>query len=220
MTRHTTTRRVVAVAAVSVGFLAGGVATAAADPSSQDAAWMVAAHESNLTEIAAGTSAQTKATSQQVKDLGAMFVQMHTQLDADLTAGAKALNVALPDSPSAEQQATLKSVDATSGDAFDSAWVTAQLAGHRTTLAATQKEISSGSDATALKLANAATPVVQQHITSLEALSGTPGSVQAGNGGQAGSSTPTPWVAGLGAAGAALLLAAAGGVARKRRQQV
>lgn len=60
-----------------------------------------AAHQSNLTEIAAGTSAQAKATREQVKDLGAMFVEMHTALDKDLTAGAKALNVTFRRSPCA-----------------------------------------------------------------------------------------------------------------------
>lgn len=212
------TGRMAAGAALGLGLIVGGASTASAAPSSQDTTWMAAAHQSNLTEIAAGTSAQAKATSQQVKDLGAMFVQMHTALDADLTAGAKALNVTLPDAPSAAQQATLASVDAKSGTAFDAAWTTAQLAGHREALAGTQKEISAGSDASALKLANASLPVIQQHITSLQGLEATPGSVQAGNGGQA-TQTQTPWALGLGTAGAVLLLAAAGGAALKRRHQ-
>ena len=218
MASNTTARRTAAVAALGLGLMAGGVATASAAPSSQDTTWMAAAHQSNLTEIAAGTSAQAKASSQQVKDLGAMFVQMHTALDADLTAGAKALNVTLPDAPSAAQQATLASVDAKSGSDYDSAWTTTQLAGHREALTATQKEISAGSDASALKLANASLPVIQQHISSLQGVSGTPGSVQAGNGGQA-TQTTTPWAVGLGAAGVALLLVAAGGAALRRRQQ-
>ena len=218
MATHTSARRTAAVAALGLGLMAGGVTTASAAPSSQDTTWMAAAHQSNLTEIAAGTSAQAKATSQQVKDLGAMFVQMHTALDADLTAGAKALNVTLPDAPSPAQRATLASVDATSGAAFASAWTTAQLAGHRAALAATQQEISVGSDASALKLANASLPVIQQHLTSLQGLGGTPGSVQAGSGGQA-AQTMAPWSWGLGGVGAVLLLAAAGTAALKRRRQ-
>lgn len=217
MTRHGLGIRLMAVAAVSLGLVAGGAATASAAPSSQDSTWMVAAHQSNLTEIAAGKAAQAKASSQVVKDLGAMFIEMHTALDADLTAGAKTLGVSLPSAPSAAQQATLASVGAKSGAAFDSAWVTSQLAGHRTTLAATQQEVSSGSDATAIKLASASTPVVKQHITSLEALSGTPSAVQAGDGGQA--ATPASWVvAGLAGAGALLLLGAGLAVGSRRRQ--
>ncbi len=81
--------------------MAGGVATASAAPSSHDTTWMAAAHQSNLTDLAAGTSAQAKTTREQVKDLGAMFVEIHTALDKDLTAGAKALNVTLRRSPCA-----------------------------------------------------------------------------------------------------------------------
>jgi len=95
MTAHTSLGRTAAVPALGLGLMAGGVATASAAPSSHDTTWMAAAHRSNLTEIAARTSAQAKATSQQVEDLGAMFVEMHTAFDKDLTAGAKALNVTL-----------------------------------------------------------------------------------------------------------------------------
>lgn len=217
MSRIAVPIRAVAVAALGVVLLvfAGGAASAA--PSSQDTTWMAAAHQSNLTEIAAGKAAQQKATSQQVKDLGAMFIQMHTALDADLTAGAKTLGVSLPSAPTASQQATLNSVAATSGAAFDSAWVTSQIAGHRTTLAATQKEISTGSDPTVIKLATASAPVVQQHLTALLALpQAAPSSVPAGTGGQAASDR-TPWVVALALVGLALLAGAGVGSVRRRQ---
>jgi putative membrane protein len=217
MSRIAVPIRAVAVAAMGAVLLLVGAGTASAAPSPQDTTWMVAAHQSNLTEIAAGQAAQQKATSQQVKDLGAMFIQMHTALDADLTAAAKTLGVALPDAPTASQQATLASVAAKSGAAFDSAWVTSQIAGHRTTLAATQKEVSSGSDATVVKLATAATPVVQQHLNALLALPAAPSSVQAGTGGQAASDR-TPWLVALAVMGAALLAGAAFTSSRRRQR--
>jgi putative membrane protein len=217
MSRTAVPLRAVAAAALGLVLLVVGAGAASAAPSSQDTTWMVAAHQSNLTEIAAGQAAQQKATSQQVKDLGAMFIQMHTALDADLTAAAKTLGVSLPGAPSPAQQATLASVSAKSGAAFDSAWVTSQIAGHRATLAATQKEVSSGSDPTVIKLATAATPVVQQHLNALLALpQAAPSSVQAGTGGQAASDR-APWLLALAAAGFALL-AGAGVTAVRRRQ--
>ena len=48
-----------------------------ASASSQDRAWMIAAHQSNLTEITAGKAAQQKATTQKVRDLGAMSIRDH-----------------------------------------------------------------------------------------------------------------------------------------------
>jgi putative membrane protein len=218
MSRIAVPIRAVAVAAMGLVLLVAGAGAASAAPSAQDRTWMAAAHQSNLTEIAAGKDAQQKATSQRVKDLGAMFIQMHTALDADLTAAAKTLGVSLPGAPSPAQQATLKSVAAKSGAAFDSAWVSSQIAGHRATLAATQKEISSGSDATVIKLAKASSPVVQQHLTALLATpQAAPSSVQAGTGGQA-TSDRTPWLAALAAVGAALLAGAALTSMRRRQQ--
>ncbi|HVD23916.1 MAG TPA: DUF4142 domain-containing protein [Lapillicoccus sp.] len=217
MSRPLTVVRALAIALAGLVLMAMGVGAASAAPSSQDTTWMVAAHQSNLTEIAAGKAAQDKASSQDIKDLGAMFVQMHTALDADLTAAAKNLGVALPDAPSAAQQATLASVGAKSGAAFDSAWVSSQIAGHRDTLAATQKEISSGSDPTVVGLAKAASPVVQQHLSSLLALPQAPSSVQAGTGGQA-ATEPAPVLLALTVVGALLL--ATGSLLLKRRRQL
>jgi putative membrane protein len=155
-----------AVAAVAVVLMAGSVSAA---PSEQDSAWMAAAHQSNLSEIAAGNAAGAQATSETVRELGRMFVAMHTQLDADLTAAATQLGVTLPDAPTPAQQQTLASVQAQQRAAFDSAWLTAQVAGHREALQATQTEQQTGVDQQVLGLADAAEPVVAQHLTALEA---------------------------------------------------
>jgi putative membrane protein len=189
---------------------------AATAPSAQDKAWMVAAHQSNLTEIAAGKAAQAKATTQKVRDLGAMFIKDHTANDAKLTSAAKTLGVTLPGSPNPQQRAALASVSAKSGAAFDTAWIASQTTGHAQTLAATDKEIANGSNATALSLAKATRPVVAMHYTELKAAGGTsPNTVGAGTGGQAAGSATTQ---GIALTGAGLLLAAAAGTALRRRR--
>lgn len=172
-----------AVLTALVGLALAGPASAA--PTKADTTWMVAAHQSNLTEIAAGKAAAQKASSAGVKDAAAMFVTMHTDLDMKLTAAAKKLGVTLPTAPSAAQQAVLASVGAKSSEAFDTAWVASQIAGHRVALAGTQKELATGSDATVLGLAKAAAPVIEQHLVTVEKLAGVPVTVQAGSGGQA-----------------------------------
>jgi putative membrane protein len=160
---------VVASAAVALS-LTGGMVSAA--PSDQDTTWMVAAHQSNLTEIAAGNAAAAQATTDAVRQLGQMFVTMHTQLDADLTAAADQLGVTLPDSPTPAQQQTLATVQAQQGVAFDSAWLASQISGHRATLDATHTEQQAGSDEAVLALANAAEPVIAQHLEQVTAASG------------------------------------------------
>src|SRR4051812_24582853 len=160
---------VMASAAMTLS-LSAGVVTAA--PSDQDTTWMVAAHQSNLTEIAAGNAAAAQATTDKVRQLGEMFVTMHTQLDADLTAAADQLGVTLPDSPTPAQQQTLATVQAQQGVAFDSAWLASQVSGHRATLEATHTEQQGGSDGAVLALANAAEPVIAQHLEQVTAASG------------------------------------------------
>lgn len=202
----------------SLGSL-GTASVAQAAPSAQDSTWMVAAHQTNLTEIAAGKAAQAKAVSQSVKDAGAMFEAMHTQMDATLAATAKKLSVALPAAPNPAQQQTLASVSAQSGTAFDTAWVASQVAGHRTALAGTQAEVSAGSDATVVALATSAVPVIEQHLATVTALSADPSTVQAGTGGQAAhsDSATRPWLLALLLFGLVLVAGAAGRLVVARR---
>src|SRR3954447_23227343 len=85
--------------ATGVAAFSWSAASAVAAPSQQDTTWIVAAHQSNLSEIAAGNAASAQATPDPVRQLGQMFVAMHTQLDADLTATATQPGVTLPESP-------------------------------------------------------------------------------------------------------------------------
>jgi putative membrane protein len=203
----------IGIAGAGLALTAAGVAGASTTtaPNAQDRAFLVAAHQSNLTEIAAGKAAQAKATTSVVREHGQLFITDHTKLDASLQTVAKNLGVTLPTTPNAAQQATLASVSAKSGSAFDSAWLTSQLAGHKAAKADGVKELASGSDATVLALDKTAAPVVQMHLTMLEQATGTsPTGVNAGTGGQA-ANTPggirTSWVLiGLG------LIAAAGSI--------
>jgi putative membrane protein len=199
----------IGVAGAGIALTAAGVAgaTTTAAPNAQDRAFLVAAHQSNLTEIAAGKAAQQKATTDVVRQHGELFIRDHTRLDASLQQVAKTLNVTLPTTPNAAQRATLASVSAKSGSAFDSAWLTSQLAGHKAAKAVGAKELASGSDASVLGLAKTAAPVVQMHLTMLEQATGTPTGVNAGTGGQAATAPGgirTSWVLiGLGLVAAA-----------------
>lgn len=206
----------IGVAGAGLALTAAGVAgaTTTAAPNAQDRAFLVAAHQSNLTEIAAGKAAQQKATTDVVRQHGELFIRDHTRLDASLQQVAKTLGVTLPTTPNAAQRATLASVSAKSGSAFDSAWLTSQLAGHKAAKADGAKELAAGSDASVVGLAKTAAPVVQMHLTMLEQATGTPTGVNAGTGGQAATAPGgirTSWVLiGLG------LVAAAGSLTLMR----
>jgi putative membrane protein len=203
---------------VASALLLFAVPGAQAAPSAQDQAWMTAAHQGNLAEIAAGQAAVAQASTDTVRELGQMLITDHTTLDANLTAAATELGITLPTAPSPEQQAELNAVAAKSGAAFDSAWVESQIAAHRATLAAGETELATGSEQQVKDLAAAAAPVVQHHLDEALAAApqfGVPTSVPAGTGGQAASSTRTIGAI-VTAAGVLLITLAGARIARRR----
>lgn len=210
--------------AVSGATLGGAVLAgpaSATNAAAADEAWLVAAHQSNLAEIAAGRDAQENATNDDVSALGEHLVEDHTRLDRSVQQLAEKYDVTLPDAPNEAQQSLLAQVKQNSGEAYDRAWVRAQTTSHLQTKAATQREISGGDAEDVVAAARTSAPVVQRHIDELASISAdlgiaSPTSVNGGTGGQAaeGSSSVPATVtiaAGLG------LLAAAGFAVYRRR---
>jgi len=185
----------VAATAAAALLIAAGPAHAAA-PSEQDTTFLKAAHQSNLAEIATGKQAQQKASSQQVKDLGARFVTDHTRLDEALRQVATSLDVELPNAPNAEQRAAAARLDAASADQYDALWLSIQMDQHMKAMANGQKEIAEGSDAAAKKAAQDAAPVIKSHHDLIETAGrdlGIPDLVDTGSAGLFGtSSSRTP----------------------------
>src|SRR5687768_7831947 len=156
-----TIRSVVRLAVASALAAAGATLATpalATQTSAQDETWLVAAHQSNLAEIAAGRDAQQNAVSGDVKELGEMLVADHTTLDRSVTALAQKYDVTLPSAPNAQQRAALAEVRQRSGEAYDAAWVRTQLDGHLKTRAATRVELARGDAADVQAAARASTP--------------------------------------------------------------
>ncbi|MEU6807508.1 DUF4142 domain-containing protein [Streptomyces sp. NPDC046831] len=158
--------RPVAAAVAAVALCGISVPQAfAVDGTSQDATFLIQAHQGNLAETAAGEDTLNHATSQCVKEVGAVLVRDHRRLDTDVSALAGKLKVKLPASPSAEQRKQLAAVQAKAGSAaYDAAWLTAQDAAHRKTLALIDQEIRAGRNAQIVAAARSARPVVAMHL--------------------------------------------------------
>lgn len=215
-------RGVIAAGLVAGGGLATAGAAQAASASTQDKTWLVAAHQANLAEIAAGTDAQKNATDNDVSDLGKMFVTDHTKLDKTVKSLAKKYDVTLPSGPSAAQKAMLASVQQNSGAAYDKAWVRAETTGHLQTKAGGQKELAAGSASDILAADRTSAPVVQHHINELSDLAGdlgisVPSSVGAGTGGQAAGVGGDRTALAVGATGVGVVLLGSAAVVRRRR---
>jgi putative membrane protein len=207
--------RRVALTVALVGVLLAPGAAASGAQSDQDTAFLRAAHQSNLAEIAGGRIAQRQGNSQQVKDLGARFVADHTRLDAALRATAADLDVSLPSAPNAQQRALAQRYEATSGEDFDALFIATQMDSHMKAMALGRTELAEGDNEQAKTIARNAAPVIESHHEDLEAAArdlGVPSTIHSGTGGQAAERSVSPWGAsliGLGmllVAGAALLL--------------
>jgi putative membrane protein len=212
-------RRAVLAVTASLGALVLVAGPVSAAPNEQDREFLVAAHQGNLAEIAAGQAAQQKATTDTVRALGQMLITDHQTLDAQVVATAQQLGVTLPGEPSPAQQAELARVAANTGQAFDNAWIASQIAAHRQTLALGERELANGAEPTVKALATAAAPVVQHHLDEALAAAqqfGVPTSVPAGSGGQA--AVPGDAL-GLGVAAAGLLLVVTSALVLVRRQR-
>ncbi|GAA2703970.1 DUF4142 domain-containing protein [Actinoplanes palleronii] len=138
-------------------------ATAAqAEPTAADAAFLKAAHQVNLAEIATGQIAWKKTTDPQVKNVAAALMRDHIHLDADLYRTARVLRVHLPGSPTAEQQALADQYEAAGAASFDKLYLSTQLAGHRKVL----RMIRSAdiTEPSIKELAERAEPVITRHV--------------------------------------------------------
>ncbi|MEU7747871.1 DUF4142 domain-containing protein [Nonomuraea sp. NPDC049158] len=134
------------------------------EPNEQDRTFLRHAHQGNLAEIQAGQAAQDMGASQAVRELGAKLISDHTKMDDDVTRVAKQVGVDLPTKPSTAQRRQLGEVAGKNGEAFDRAWLAAQIAGHRQSLANGAKELRKGSSPEVKQLATDAKPIVQTHL--------------------------------------------------------
>jgi len=122
------------------------------------------AAEGGLAEVDAGTLAQSKGSSQAVKDFAAMMVKDHSAADDKLRKLADDEGVSLPSKPSVAQMASKAKLELLSGDAFDKAYIKGQIAAHVHTVALFRKEIASGTDSQAQAFAKETLPTVREHL--------------------------------------------------------
>lgn len=161
---------------VLAGLLALGAgaapASAASSPASPDAAFLRAAHQADLAEIAGGNIAQERGVSPRVRALGARFVRDHTAIDGRLTAAARAAGVSLPDTPSAAQLALGTKYQSVPEAGFDALYLRTQLAAHDEALAAGKAELKDGRDSRVKQVVSYAAPLVLAHHEALTAALG------------------------------------------------
>ena len=137
------------------------------------AEFVAAVAGSDMYEIESGKLAQSKGTSDAIKQMGAKLVTDHTKSSTDLKAAAAAASpaVTVPAALPVDQEAKLAALRAATGAEFDRLFVEQQKAAHQMTLGVLQSYASGGTAGPLKDFATKAAPVVEAHLTQMQSMS-------------------------------------------------
>ena len=125
--------------------------------------------QANINEVAAAKIALSKANSSEVKAFAQKMVDDHGDALTKVQTVAKQKDVTLPTEPDAQHKAMADKLEKESGDAFDKMYMeNAGTKDHRMVLSKLQSDAKNIKDPDVKALADAHTPVVEQHLKSAE----------------------------------------------------
>ena len=164
--------RMFIVAAVGLG-LAWNAALAQQKPPAASVAFAKKVASANAFEIQSSELAQDRARSSEVKAFAKQMVADHTKLGQEFKSAVKAANITapLPEQPGAKQKAALSKLRSAQGTAFDTAYLTEQLAGHKEAVSILRKYAKSGRTPQLKEIAQNTLPIVEQHLSKVTELS-------------------------------------------------
>ncbi|MCK1968006.1 DUF4142 domain-containing protein [Franconibacter sp. IITDAS19] len=187
MQKNKTLKGLLAVSAVVAMFSTAGVqaqATSAAQNSaagqSESSAKLSAGDEkalkdmaqANINEIAAAKIALSKAQSSDVKAFAQKMVDDHGAALTKVQTVAQQKGVTLPTQPDASHKAMAAQLEKQSGDAFNKMYMeNAGTKDHQMVLSTLKRDAGSIKDSDVKALADAHTPVVEQHLQSAQQMS-------------------------------------------------
>ncbi|ELY2735796.1 DUF4142 domain-containing protein [Cronobacter dublinensis] len=125
--------------------------------------------QANINEVAAAKIALSKAESSDVKAYAQKMVDDHGSALTKVEAVAKQKGVTLPTEPDAKHKAMAEKLEKQSDDAFDKAYMeNAGTKDHKMVLSKLQSDATKIKDPDVKALADAHTPVVEQHLKAAE----------------------------------------------------
>jgi len=128
--------------------------------------------QANINEIAAAKLALSKAQSSDVKAFAQQMVEDHGAALTKVQAVAQQKGVTLPTEPDASHKAIAAKLEKQSGNTFDKMYMeNAGTKDHKMVLAKLKSDAMQIKDADVKALADAHTPVVEQHLKSAQQMS-------------------------------------------------
>jgi putative membrane protein len=138
--------------------------------SEADSKFAVEAASGGMTEVQLGELAQQKASSQRVKDFGAMMVRDHTKANDELKSLAGMKNITLPPAPGEDHMDHIKDLSKKSGKEFDRAYMKMMVDDHQEDIKAFEKSSNDANDADIKAFASKTLPTLRMHLDSAKAV--------------------------------------------------
>jgi putative membrane protein len=144
--------------------------TSSAPASEEDAKWAVEAANGGMTEVELGKLAQQKATTDRLKNFGAMMVSDHGKAGDKLKQIAAAKNITLPANLSDKSQDHLNDLNKKSGKDFDKAYIKMMVDDHKEDVNKFKKGSEDLKDPDLKNFAAQTLPIIQMHLDSIQAI--------------------------------------------------
>jgi putative membrane protein len=135
-----------------------------------DQNFILAAAQGGMTEVKLGDLAAQNGTRADVKEFGQMMVKDHSAINADLKALASQKGVTLPDSLDTKHQGMVDKLAALNGSAFDEAYISAMVKGHKMDAKAFKAESVATTDADIKSFVDKSLPVVEMHLEHIKTM--------------------------------------------------
>ena len=144
--------------------VSGATAVSAATATPADRAFVAKVSQGGMFEVAAGKLAETKGSTQDVRDFATTEVHDHMLVGDKLKAISSSEGVAISATPNAEFSGKLSHLSGLSGVAFDSDYLTEMAALHDADGAAFAKEATGGGSPAYRAFGTETHRIVQRHI--------------------------------------------------------
>ena len=148
----------------------GASAAMAATATSADRAFVAKVSQGGMFEVAAGKLAETKGSTQDVRDFATAEVHDHTLVGNKLKAISSSEGVAISATPNAEFAGKLSHLSGLSGKAFDAAYLSEMATLHDGDGAAFAKEAGDGGSPAYRAFGAETHRIVQRHIGAIHAV--------------------------------------------------
>lgn len=147
---------------------AGTMGTENSMLSSQDKMFADAAASGGMMEVMMGKLAETNASSETAKSLGAMMVKDHTAANEELKKWATANNYALPTSMKAEHQKKYDELKMKKGAEFDKMYADMMVTDHKKDIAEFKKQAAEGTESSLKTFAGNKVSTLEHHLMEAE----------------------------------------------------